>query len=38
MKLPLQIRFIGLEPSPAVETVAREKASKLDQSRPDARA
>ncbi|MEW6100184.1 MAG: HPF/RaiA family ribosome-associated protein [Pseudomonadota bacterium] len=35
MKLPLQIRFIGLEPSPAVETVAREKASKLDQFRPD---
>ena len=35
MKQPLQIRFIGLEPSPAVETAAHEKAAKLDQFRPD---
>ena len=31
MKLPLQIFFRGLEPSPAVESVARDKAQKLDQ-------
>ena len=35
MKQPVQIRFIGLEPSPAVEAAAREKAAKLDQFRPD---
>ena len=28
MKLPLQIHFLGLEPSEAVETAAREKAEK----------
>lgn len=35
MKQPLQIRFIGLEPSEAVETAARAKAEKLDRFRPD---
>lgn len=35
MKQALQIRFIGMEPSPAVEAAAREKAIKLDQFRPD---
>jgi ribosome-associated translation inhibitor RaiA len=31
MKLPLQITFRGIEPSPAVESVARDKAHKLEQ-------
>lgn len=31
MKLPPDIRFIGLEPSDAVATAALEKANKLDQ-------
>ena len=35
MKQPLQLRFIGLEPSPALEAAAREKAAKLDQFRSD---
>ena len=35
MKQPLQIRFIGVEPSEAVETAARTKAEKLDRFRPD---
>lgn len=35
MKQPLQIRFIGLEPSEAVETAARAKAEKLDRFRTD---
>jgi len=35
MKQPLEIRFIGLEPSPAVESAAREKAGKLDRYCPD---
>src|SRR5574341_2613484 len=35
MKQDLQLRFIGMQPSPAVETAAREKAAKLDQFRPD---
>ena len=35
MKMPLHIRFLGLEPSEAVETAAREKGAKLDQFCPD---
>lgn len=35
MKQPLQIRFVGMEPSPAVEAAARAKAAKLEQFRPD---
>lgn len=35
MKQPLQIRFVGMEPSEAVETAAREKAGKLDHFFPD---
>jgi ribosome-associated translation inhibitor RaiA len=35
MKQPLQIRFLGLEPSDAVESAARSKADKLDQFCPD---
>ena len=35
MKQPLQIRFLGLEPSEAVETAAREKAAKLDRFFPE---
>jgi ribosome-associated translation inhibitor RaiA len=35
MKLPLQIHFLGLEPSQAVETAARERAAKLDHFAPD---
>lgn len=35
MKQPLEVRFLGLEPSPAVEAAAREKAAKLDQFRGD---
>ena len=35
MKLPLQIRFLGLEPSEAVEAAARHKAEKLDHFHPD---
>jgi ribosome-associated translation inhibitor RaiA/cold shock CspA family protein len=35
MKQPLQIRFVGMEPSEAVESAARRKADKLDQFRPD---
>lgn len=35
MKQPLQIRFVGMDPSEAVETAARRKAEKLDQFRPD---
>jgi hypothetical protein len=31
MKQPLELRFLGTEPSPAVGSVAREKALKLDQ-------
>ena len=31
MKLPLQIRFLGLQPSEAVESAARRKAEKLDR-------
>ena len=31
MRQPLQVLFLGLEPSPAVEAVARAKAAKLDQ-------
>jgi ribosomal subunit interface protein len=31
MKLPLEIVFRGLEPSPAIESVARDKAHKLEQ-------
>jgi ribosome-associated translation inhibitor RaiA/cold shock CspA family protein len=35
MKLPLQIHFLGLEPSEAVESAAREKAGKLNRFAPD---
>lgn len=35
MKQPLQLRFIGMEASPALEAAARQKAEKLDQFRPD---
>jgi ribosomal subunit interface protein len=35
MKQPLQIRFVGMEPSDAVEAAARRKADKLDRFRPD---
>lgn len=35
MKQPLDIRFIGLEPSEAVEAAARTRAEKLDRFRPD---
>jgi ribosomal subunit interface protein len=35
MKLPLQIRFLGVEPSEAVENAARNKADKLDRFFPD---
>ncbi|CAN7717269.1 MULTISPECIES: HPF/RaiA family ribosome-associated protein [unclassified Variovorax] len=31
MKLPPEIQFLGLNPSPAIESVAREKALKLDE-------
>jgi ribosome-associated translation inhibitor RaiA len=30
MKQPLEVRFLGMEPSEAVEAAAREKAAKLD--------
>ena len=30
MKQPLEIRFIGMEPSDAVEAAARKKADKLE--------
>jgi len=35
MKQPLQVRFVGVEPSEAVEAAARAKAQKLDRFRPD---
>ena len=35
MKQPLELRFIGMDPSEAVEAAAIAKASKLDQFRPD---
>lgn len=35
MKQPLEIRFIGMEASDAVEAAARKKADKLDRFRPD---
>lgn len=35
MKQPLEIRFIGMEASDAVESAARRKADKLDRFRPD---
>jgi len=35
VKQPLQITFHGLQPSPAVEAAARDKAHKLDQFCPD---
>lgn len=31
MKLPLDVRLLGIEPSPALETAIREKAARLDQ-------
>jgi ribosomal subunit interface protein len=35
MKQPLELRFIGMEPSEAVESAARTRAEKLDRFRPD---
>jgi len=35
MKQPLQVLFVGVEPSEAVEAAARAKAEKLDRFRPD---
>lgn len=35
MKQPLQLAFIGMEPSAAVEAAVREKAAKLDRFHPD---
>jgi ribosome-associated translation inhibitor RaiA/cold shock CspA family protein len=35
MKQPLQLRFLGMEPSDAVAAAARDKAAKLDQFHPD---
>ena len=35
MKQPLDIRFLGLEASDAVEAAARDKAHKLEQFCPD---
>lgn len=35
MKQPLELRFIGMEPSEAVDSAARAKAAKLDHFRPD---
>jgi ribosome-associated translation inhibitor RaiA len=35
MRQPLEIRFIGMEPSEAVESAALGKAQKLDQFHPD---
>ena len=35
MKLPLQLHFLGMEPSPAVEVAVRDKVAKLDQFRAD---
>lgn len=35
MRQPLELRFIGMEPSDAVESAARAKAEKLDHFRPD---
>lgn len=35
MKLPLQIRFLGVEPSEAIESAVRKKAAKLDQFDPN---
>ena len=35
MKQPLQIQFLGMEPSEAVESAVRAKAAKLDQFCPD---
>ena len=35
MKQPLQVRFLGLQPSDAVEAAVREKAAKLDHLFPE---
>lgn len=35
MKQPIQIRFVGMEPSDAIEAVALKKAQKLDRFRSD---
>jgi len=35
MKQPLDLRFLGMDASPAVAAAAREKAAKLDRFRPD---
>ena len=35
MKLPLQVVFLGMEPSAAVDAAAREKAARLDHFSPD---
>ncbi len=35
MKQPIEFRFLGMEPSEAVETAVRKKIAKLDQFRAD---
>lgn len=35
MKQPMQLRFLGMEPSEAVAAAARDKAAKLDRFHPD---
>lgn len=35
MQQPVQLRFIGMAPSPAIEATARQKAARLDRLRPD---
>lgn len=35
MKLPVQLQFLGMEPSAAVEAAVRDKVAKLDQFRSD---
>ncbi|UFU12240.1 HPF/RaiA family ribosome-associated protein [Ideonella dechloratans] len=35
MKQPLQLRFVGMEPSAALEAAVQEKVHKLDQFRSD---
>lgn len=34
MKQPLELRFIGVEPTPALEAAARDKAAALDRFNP----
>lgn len=35
MKIPLQVVFHGMEPSPALQSAARQKAEKLERFSPD---